>query len=162
MKRWLVAALCLWPSLAWATAGESEISAGVAAGRSAELWSAGIDAQYLYDWTDFWALGASVHDRRLLSDLPHGGSAVAADLRYALDALTFVPSVGAAVGAAVGSGGVAPFLRAEASLGYRPSRAWGLTVHVGAEQESVSAWAPRWTAGLAFTWYRGAGIGLDL
>lgn len=162
MKRWLVAALCLWPSLAWATAGESEIGAGVAAGHGAELWSAGVEGRYLYDWTDFWAVGASVRDRRFLSDLPRGVTSIAADLRYALDALTFVPAVAAAAGAAVGSAGVSPFVRAEASLGYRPARSWGVTLHIGAEQESVQAWAPRWTAGLSFTWYRGAGIGLDL
>jgi len=158
----IFSAASIWPAAAHATAGEHEWSAGAALGSSAPGISAGVEGGGLYDLSDFWAIGASLRDRRSFYDLPRGATALAADVRFALDALTFVPAVSASGGAAWTANGFKPFVRADVSLGYRPARAWGVAAYLGAEQESLSNANLRWTLGVRFVWYRGAGIGLDL
>ncbi len=157
-----VLAACLWPAAAFATAGEQEFSAGVAGGVAAPGASAGVEGGWLYDLTDFWAIGAGLRDRRFFYDAPRGSTSLAADVRFAVDALTFIPALGASAGTVLTADGFKPFVRGEAALGYRPARSWGVEAAVGAEQESFTGAHLRWMFSLRLCWYRGAGIGLDL
>ncbi|MFZ4579456.1 MAG: hypothetical protein ACOYOB_13780 [Myxococcota bacterium] len=158
----LLLALLALPTPAQATAAETEWTAGVMAGTESAGLFAGVDVGGLYNLSDFWALGGSVRDRRFLWDAPSGVTAATVDARMVLDALTWVPSLGVAAGPAWRADGLAWLGRAEVALGYRPARDWGLVFRGGAESELAAGAPLRWTFGVAWVWYRGAGIGLDL
>jgi hypothetical protein len=116
----------------------------------------------LYNLSDFWAVGGAVRDRRFLWDVPAGVTAATADVRMVLDALTWVPSLGIAAGPSWGADGFAWQGRVEVAMGYRPARDWGLVFRGGAESDLAAGTPLRWTFGVGWVWYRGAGIGLDL
>ena len=166
---------------AWATEGEHEISVGVAGGALVWPWI-GLDARWLYDLTDFWAIGAGLHNRNLFVD-GSGREALTFEARFVVDALQWVPSIGAAAGVGLGQRGAdgpvfadgyiapntfpnGPGLYGQVNLGvdYRPARTWGVGARAGVETDQA-LWALggyRWFVGVYWNWYGGKGIGLDL
>ena len=168
MKRTLlalsVAALLAVAAPALATEGEHEISVGIAGGAVSGPYG-GLDARWLYDLTDFWAIGAGVHDRFRWSALPAGRQAATFEARFVLDALQWIPSVGAGIGGAIGhdlAPTFVPWAHLDACLDYRPARNWGIGARFGAEGQIDGGRYYGWVAGLYWNWYGGKGIGLDL
>jgi hypothetical protein len=152
---------------AWATEGEHEISVGAAASSLGGAMLAGADARWLYDLTDFWAIGAGLHDRWAWGHLPLGVQAATFEGRFVLDALQWIPSIGAGVGVGVVSNagpsftGV-PWAHLDVGVDYRPSRKWAIGVRIGMEGDVRNRTTFGWVGGLYWNWYGGKGIGLDL
>lgn len=147
-------------SPAWATEGEREWSAAALAGSDL---SAGADGQLLWHYSDFWAFGAGVRARATRNGVVSGGPQILA--RWTLDALRWIPSlaVGAGVSAESAEKRVWPLVTGEASLTYRPARAWGLSVRAQVEAPAVDGNAgTRYLIGVGYVGYFGQGIGVDL
>ncbi len=168
MKRVLLAAVAAavltCAPAAFATQGEQELSLGAAAGASGGLW-AGADARWLYDLTDFWALGAGLHDRFQWSALPAGRQAATLEARFVVDALQWVPSIGGGIGAAIGhdiAPTFVPWAHADFGADYRPNRNWGVGARIGVEGQINRSSDFAWVGGVYWNWYFGKGIGLDL
>ena len=152
---------------AWATQGEHEISVGVA-GNGYNGGAVGLDGRWLYDLTDFWAIGAGLHNRNWLRDGHYGSSGSATfDARFVLDALQWIPSIGAGIGAGVAGGAgyvdiSVPWAHVDLGVDYRPTRKWGLGLRVGMEGALIDTKSYSWVGGVYWNWYGGTGIGLDL
>lgn len=152
---------------AWATQGEHEFSVGAAGGDVNGPW-AGLDARWLYDLTDFWAIGAGFHQRMLWNALPAGREAAAFEARFVLDALQWIPSIGAGIGGSVGQNDGAtlmPWAHLDAGVDYRPARKWSIGARIGAEFVGTARPGDAsygWVGGIFWNWYGGSGIGLDL
>ncbi len=159
----IVVALASAPA-AFATQGEHEVSVGAAGGTATDGPWGGLDARWLYDLTDFWAIGAGIHDRLLWNALPAGRQAVTFEGRFVVDALQWIPSIGGGVGGAIRSGGgvgFAPWAHVDVGADYRPNRKWGVGARFGAEGP-VDGTGVAWVGGVYWNWYGGTGIGLDL
>lgn len=155
----------LLPTTCLASAGENEWSVGL--GTSfAPAGRLGLEAAWLRNLTDFWGAGIGVRDRRDLGNLPDGALSAAADVRLVVDALTWVPAVTLGAGVAMINDNhglqASVLLRAEASLGWRPARDWGLVAHVGAEHYGGVDGDTFGIVGVGWIHYSGSGIGLDL
>lgn len=152
-----------------ATAGEQEWSVAAGGGGSSlgsGGWIAGVDGQWLYHASDFWAWGGSLRGRAG----PQQQSAVAyADARFTVDALQWIPSLAIGAGGGWQHGEAAAWAiesRVELSLGYRVARGYGWVVRGAWEQawpgRGDAAAGSRWLLSIGWTAYRGRGIGLDL
>lgn len=168
MKRALVTLLVVCAltgaAPAYATQGEHEFSVGVAGGAAAGPWG-GIDARWLYDFTDFWALGVGLHDRFRWNALPAGRQAATLDARFVIDALQWIPSIGFGIGGAIGhdiAPTLVPWAHFDVGADYRPTRKWGVGVRLGAEGQIDGSSYYGWVGGVYWNWYGGTGIGLDL
>lgn len=160
----LAAAVLMASPPASATQGEHEFSVGAAAGVASGPW-AGLDARWLYDLTDFWAIGAGIHDRFLWSALPAGRQAATFEARFVVDALQWIPSIGGGIGGAVGhhlAPTFVPWAHVDVGADYRPTRKWGVGVRLGAEGQIDRSNDYGWVGGIYWNWYGGSGIGLDL
>ena len=105
--RWPIRCLCgvllalsltLSAGTAEAASGEHELWLG--AGVGTPTISGVVHGRYRYCLTDFWALGSSLEQG---VDAKGAHTAATVDARLTIDALTFVPSVVAGVGARVAS-----------------------------------------------------------
>ena len=168
MRRWAslaVAASLAVPVVAEASAGETEWRAGLGASPASRA-AVGVELGWLHNLTDFWSLGVNLRDRRLVAALPDGRVAVTADARFVVDALTWIPAVDLGFGGALANGGTTgamqAFVHADVSLGYRPARNWGVSLHVGADRYGGVEGEYIGTVAISYVWYRGSGIGLDL
>jgi len=175
-RRALAAALVFTGGLclagpATATEGEHEWHlslGGATAARSARTVDADAPFALAVDgggWlhvSDFWAFGASVHDRRSPVALKDGATSVTADARFTVDALQWIPSVAASVGPALTTDGVSLQARLALSVAWRSGRERAWTVGFAAEQDDVRHTAPRYVVTLGLAWFGGRGIGLDL
>ncbi len=168
MKRALLVAAvagALAAAPAFATQGEHEVAVGVAGGATTQGTLAGLDARWLYDLTDFWAIGAGFHDRFLWSALPAGRQAATVELRFVVDALQWIPSIGGGVGAAIGhdlTPAWVPWAHLDIGVDYRPARRWGVGARIGAEGQISGDTTYAFVGGLFWNYYGGTGIGLDL
>ena len=143
----LALSLTLSAGTAEAASGEHELWLG--AGVGTPSISGVIHGRYRYCLTDFWALGSSL-EQGLDANGAHTAATV--DARLTIDALTFVPSVVAGVGArARWSGEVEPVALGALALGWRPERSWALQVRVQVEAIGLNG---ELRAGLAVAWGR--------
>jgi hypothetical protein len=158
---WLLAA-----SPALATEGEQEWHAGLGLADEARVGQSGpaaaVDAGWWLHATDFWSVGASVHDRRGPSAWSNGATSVTVDGRFVIDALQWIPALVASAGPVLTRDGVALQVRLGAEVSYRTSKesAWGLGF--AAEQDGVGSLGPRYVVTVSHRWFGGNGIGLDL
>lgn len=161
----------LLPGAAVATEGEHEwhvAVGGASAARSGRAvdssapWAVALDGGGWLHVSDFWAFGASLHDRRAPTALRDGATSVTADARFTVDALQWIPSVAASVGPAWTPDGASLQARLALSLAWRSGRERAFTVAFAAEQDDVRHTAPRYVLSLGLAWFAGKGIGLDL
>ena len=154
------------PSLAAATAGEWEATAGVAMGaRNGTL--TGVEAGVSRHLTDFWSCGLSVRDLRLLSQLDQGHTAALADVRFVLDALRWVPAVTVSLGGVIDARPdvrSSAAVRAEFSLGYRVARSWGVAGFAAVQQpwSLDGAGTAYGSGGVRWQWFAGGPDAPDL
>lgn len=172
MKRAWTAALaaCLLsaaPGQVAATEGETEFWAGPGVALDGTTFLVGAEVGWLKHVTDFWNVGATLRDRRRPLRPSDGRTHATVDVRYVVDALTWIPGATLGLGLTADSTGkrfeMRPCGRAELALGYRAHRTWGLALRPGADLAWTGAGlTPVWTVSVAWVWYRGQGIGLDL
>ena len=181
MTRWLRCVLCLCallPASAWATQGEHETSVGITGGMhgvpgvggTVTSPVGGVYGRWLYDLSDLWGLGAGLHSRVFSADGNYGSSlgsrtAITLDGRFVLDALQWIPSIGAGVGVGYGTGvgnTWMPWAHLDLGVDYRPARTWSVGARIGAEGVLDTNSTYIWAATLCWTWYAGHGKGLDL
>ncbi len=154
-----LAMLCCAQS-AWASSGEQELWFGAGADDAIQP---SVHGRYLYDQSDFWSYGVGL-EHRLDGPLTAGRTAALAELRMVIDALTFVPALSLVGGAAMTwpSADVVGLVRLEASAAWRPARAWGLMLRIGAERELVAEGATMIIVSLAWGRFFGGASDLDL
>ena len=141
----LALSLTLSAGTAGAASGEHEPRLGVGVAPPIGV----VHGRYRYCLTDFWALGGSLEQG---VDAKGAHTAATVDARLTIDALTFVPSVVAGVGArARWSGEVEPVALGALALGWRPERSWALQVRVQVEAIGLNGEV---RAGLAVAWGR--------
>ena len=155
----LCAVLLLRAAPAAAAAGEHEVWLG--AGLSAD--SVALDARYLFDMSDFWSFGGGL-EQRLGWSVEPGRSAALAEVRMVIDALTFVPALSLTGGVAMDwpSSTALGLARLEASIAWRPARAWGLLLRIGLEQQMDASATRAMLISLAWGRYLGGASELDL
>lgn len=158
----VLAVLCcvtLAATSASASEGDHELWLGASAEASPRV---GLDVRYRYAWSDFIAFGAGVQHRQGLSALAAPAeSALTADTRVVIDALTWVPSIAVGVGAVTAwDGSAAPLLRFAGALAYRPARDWSVQLRLGVEQSAAIGGSRAFVA-LSYGWIRGAASDLD-
>lgn len=163
----------VWAAPASATQGEHETSIGLTGalrgspgvGGTVTSPVGGLDVRWLYDLSDFWAIGAGAHSRFFGNNGLATRSALTFDGRFVLDALQWIPSVGAGVGVGYGTGvgnAVVPWAHVDLGVDYRPARTWSVGARVGAEGVLDPSNTYVWAATFCWTWYGGHGKGLDL
>ncbi|HAN32283.1 MAG TPA: hypothetical protein DCQ06_11860 [Myxococcales bacterium] len=131
----LVLGFCLLPAGLSASESDQEAWVGISAG--ATPFSAGLHTRYRGCLSDYWALGASIEQ-----GLVGSGSRTSAtlDARLTIDALTFVPSIVASVGA--GTQWQSEFdlvSQVALVLAWRPVRNWAAQLRV--QVEIARSWA---------------------
>lgn len=162
----LALGLALAASPALATEGEHEWHVGLGLADEARNGQGGpavaVDGGWWLHASDFWSVGASVHDRRGLGGWSDGATSVTVDGRFVIDALQWIPALVASAGPVLTADGVALQVRLGAEISYRTSkeRAWGLGLV--AEQDGIDSLGPRYVLTLSHRWFGGNGIGLDL
>ena len=126
------AATTLFPAHVGATEAEHEWWIGVG-GDTASY--ALVEARYLYNVSDFWALGAVAQEQRG-SPLAKGRSSGLVEVRTVIDALTFVPALSVMAGPALHwpAAEWTAVGRIEASVAWRPERGWAAVCRFAAQR----------------------------
>ncbi len=151
-------AISLFPVTVVATQGEHELWLGVGADTEKH---AAVEARYVYNLSDFWAVGAIAHERRG-SPLSRGRTSGLAEVRTVIDALTFVPAISLAAGPAVVWPGTqwTTLARIEVSVAWRPERNWAAICRLAAER-SLDGTAWNWMLLVGVGTFGGAANDLD-
>jgi hypothetical protein len=164
VRRWMLAAMALMAICvarpAHASSGEQEMWFGAGAD---EQIRTSVHGRYLFDLSDFWSVGGGL-EHRVDGPLSAGRSAVLAELRMVIDALTYVPALSLVGGAGMGWPGakVNGIVRLEGSVAWRPARKWGLMLRLGAERSLVAGAATTVMVSLAWGRYMGGAADLDI
>ncbi|MBM4344854.1 MAG: hypothetical protein FJ100_15915 [Deltaproteobacteria bacterium] len=155
------------PAAAAALEGERETSLAIVAGPSeladpAAGAAVGIDAQWLWHTSDFWAFGGGVRGRGWSG--PEGGASVEGIARWTLDALQWIPSLAVAMGYQTDPWQrVGAVLRLEGSLAWRRERGRAWVFRIQAESPRAGHLEPaRALIGVGLVWYAGKTSGFEL